>query len=57
MTREEIQFTAPTDASTNAWLKLIALQLSVLIEKLPSDAPPVHPPIEKRGPGMPRKVA
>lgn len=57
MTSKEIQIIAPTDTSTNAWLKLIALQLSILIESLAAEVPPVQPLPEKRGPGRPRKVA
>ena len=53
MTSEQIQATAPTDVSTNAWLKLIAFQLASLTEALR----PVEMSIpEKRGPGRPRKV-
>jgi hypothetical protein len=56
MTSEDIQKTGPTDLSTNSWLKLIALQLSVLIESLaaqPAQTPPVE---QRRGPGRPPKV-
>ena len=55
MTSKEIQLIAPTDLSANAWLKTIALQLSILIEALASEAPQVQPIPEKRGPGRPRK--
>ena len=57
MTSKEIEIIAPTDASTNAWLKLIALQLSILIEALASETLQVQQIPEKRGPGRPRKVA
>lgn len=57
MTSKEIQLIAPTDLSANAWLKTIALQLSILIEALASEDPSVQPTPEKRGPGRPRKVA
>lgn len=57
MTSNEIQMIAPSDMSTNAWLKTIALQLSILIETLAAEAPPVQPLPEKHGPGRPRKVA
>jgi hypothetical protein len=57
MTSNEIQLIAPTDASTNAWLKLIALQLSLLIESLASQPSQVQPIPEKRGVGRPRKAA
>ena len=56
MKSKEIQMTAPTDLSANAWLKVIALQLSILIEALASEAPQVQPIPEKRGPGRPRKA-
>jgi hypothetical protein len=57
MTSKEIQLIAPTDASTNAWLKMIAHQLAILIEVMDSKAPQVQPIPEKRGVGRPRKVA
>lgn len=57
MTSKQIQSIAPTDLSTNAWLKTIALQLSILIEAVSTEAPQVAVPPEKRKPGRPRKVA
>jgi hypothetical protein len=53
MTSKDIQLMAPTDISTNAWLKLMALQLSILIESISAPTAPEAPP--KRGPGRPRK--
>jgi len=56
MTSEDVQKIAPTDISSNSWLKLIALQLSLLIESL-SAQPGQTPPVEqRRGPGRPPKV-
>jgi hypothetical protein len=52
----DIERIAPTDMSTNSWLKLMALQLSILIESIAAPVMPPEPPIEKRGPGRPRKV-
>ena len=57
MTSNQIQLIAPTDLSTNAWLKMIALQLSLLIESLASETTHDQFLPEKRGPGRPRKVA
>ncbi len=60
MKSKEIQTLAPTDLSTNGWLKLVALQLSILIEAVATETPKVEqlPQVqEKRGPGRPRKVA
>ena len=37
MTSKEIQMIAPTDLSTNSWLKAIALQLSILIEAVSAE--------------------
>ena len=57
MTSEDIQKIAPTDLSMNSWLKLIALQISVLIESLSAQPEQMPTPTQpKRGPGRPPKV-
>ncbi len=53
MKTKDIELMAPTDISTNSWLKLIALQLSMLIESVSAPDGPETP--VKRGPGRPRK--
>jgi hypothetical protein len=58
MTSAEIKQTQPTDLSTNGWLKVVALQLSILIESLSAQEPEEiaqSPEPIKRGPGRPRK--
>lgn len=47
MTSKEIEQMAPTDISTNSWLKLMALQLSILIESLSAPPPPEIRPSER----------
>jgi hypothetical protein len=70
MTSAEIKQTQPTDLSTNGWLKVVALQLSILIESLSAPDIPVAQSVQgerniakhneryiepiKRGPGRPR---
>ena len=53
MTSKDIEMKAPTDISTNSWLKLIAIQIAILIESISAPAVPAAPP--KRGRGRPRK--
>ena len=55
MTSKQIETVAPHELSTNAWLKMIALHLSILIESLSAPIPEVPPTPVKRGPGRPRK--
>lgn len=39
MKSQDIERLAPADLSTNAWLKLVALQLAILIESLSAPEP------------------
>ena len=56
MTSKDIEIMAPTDISTNAWLKLIALQGAILIESLSTPTVPVDTAVQ-RVPDRPQQNA